>query len=61
MHASAFSPSAGAIMWVSAMTARDALRPLVGERRIPKHDVYNLDDRSEMWEGRCSAQVKAAG
>ena len=59
LHASGFEPSSGIVQTVIAATARDALLP-VAERRAPKHQVHDADDRTKGWEGRCSTALTAA-
>lgn len=59
LHASGFQPSTGVVQAVIAATARDALLP-VAERRAPKHQVHDADDRTKGWEGRCSTPLTAA-
>jgi len=58
LHASAFAPTSGAVRAVIAATARDALLP-VTDGRAPKHQVQDLDDPSQIWEGRCQASLAA--
>ena len=59
LHASAFAPTSGGVRAVMAATARDALLP-VSEGGIPKHQVQDVDDPSQIWEGRCQAGMAKA-
>lgn len=54
LHASHFRPSTGLERSVFAVTARDALLPLVGAG-VPRHRVNDADDPALQWPGRCAA------
>jgi hypothetical protein len=59
LHASSFRPTSGSVQAVVASTARDALLP-ISDGRLPKHDVYDVDDPTVAWEGRCAQTLAAA-
>ena len=53
LHASHFCPSIGLERSVLAVTARDALLPILG-RGTPRHSVSDLADPAAQWQGRCA-------
>jgi hypothetical protein len=53
MHASHFRPTVGLERTVFAVTARDALLPVLGNG-TPRHLVNDADDPSVQWAGRCA-------
>lgn len=59
LHASNFQPSSGAVRAVYAVTARDALLPIV-ERRAPRHQVHDVHEAGVGWEGRCASTLATA-
>lgn len=61
LHASSFPPSQGSIRSLYAATTRDALLPIVFDPRMPKHDVHDANNPGQVWEGRCSTPLEAAG
>lgn len=54
LHASRFAPTNGAVRSVYAATARDALWAASNGRQ-PKHDVQDVDDERQNWQGSCGA------
>lgn len=54
LHASSYRPTNGTVRAVLAATARDALLPIV-DGHTPKHGVWDADDMTTTWEGRCTA------
>jgi hypothetical protein len=54
LHASRFAPTNGAVRSVYATTARDALWAASNGRQ-PKHNVHDVEDEGNYWEGRCGA------
>lgn len=56
LHASHFRPTNGLVRSVLAVTARDALLPLLNSGH-PRHRVTDADDPGADWLGRCTAQA----
>lgn len=54
LHASRFEPSSGVERSILAVNARDALMPFA-DGQTPKHDVTDVDNPQQVWEGRCGS------
>jgi hypothetical protein len=53
LHASHFCPSVGLERSVFAVTARDALVPVLGTG-VPRHRVNDAENPAIGWPGRCA-------